>query len=137
MQFANPLNFTENQLTNDHTELNMKKTIDPAEWNQFLSEFSARNRGRRARFEIFGGGGVSEEQQEGRFEAADLNGRTASVTRSYEDHGEQRSMVDEIHDIHGIEVQLDAEGGEDTIGFSNHNGETTVLHFESLIDGDS
>ena len=115
----------------------MKSTIDPATWSQFLSEFSSRNRGRRARFEIFGGGGVSEEQQEGRFEEAKLDGRTVSVTRSYEAHGEQRSMTDELRDTHGIEVQLDADGGEDTIGFSNHNGETTVLHFESLIDGDS
>lgn len=117
--------------------MTMKKIIEPSNWNEFLAEFSVRNRGRRARFEIFDHGNAAEEQQEGHFEKAAINNRVVSITRSYESHGEVRSMTDDLHDTHGIEIQLDAEGNEDTIEFSNHNGDMTVLHFESRIDGDS
>lgn len=115
----------------------MKTIIDSAEWQEFLSDFSNRNRGRRARFEIFDRGSSAEEQQEGHFESASIDGRVVTITRTYESQGEKRSMNDELHDIHGIEIQLDADGSENTIEFSNHNGDMTVLHFESMVDGDS
>ncbi|MBX3242942.1 MAG: hypothetical protein KF685_00555 [Acidobacteria bacterium] len=118
--------------------MTQKSTVEPSTWNDFLTEFSERNKGRRARFELFGqGGSVREESQEGHFEKATLGGRTVTVIRSYESQGIKKSMEDEIKDVHGVEVQFDTDGSEDTIEFMNHNGDKTVLRFESLVDGSS
>jgi len=118
--------------------MTVKKLIDPATWPEFLAEFSGRNRGRRARFELFRrDGSVAEEDQEGHFEGATVDGRVVRVERVYERLGESRTMTDDLHDTHGIEVQYDTDGSEDTIEFTDHKGDMTVLHFESLVDGDS
>lgn len=118
--------------------MTQKNTIDPAEWEGFLTEFNARNRGRRARFDIFlSNGGTREEQQEGVFESASFSDRHVTVVRSYEENGEAKTMTDEIKDVHGVVVQLDTDGSEATIEFTNHNGDLTQLHFESKVDGDS
>lgn len=118
--------------------MTQKKTIDPAEWNTFLEDFSTRNRGRRARFDIYEQSGrTAEEQQEGVFERASFADRHVTVVRGYEENGEARTMADEVMDVHGIVVQLDTDGSEATIEFTNHNGDITQLHFESLVDGDS
>lgn len=117
--------------------MTQKATIDPATWLDFLSEFTERNRGRRARFEIFRTGSSTEEQQEGHFETATISDDVVTIQRSYESQGEQKIMSDDVKDVHGITVQLDTDGSEDTIEFTNLNGDLTVLHFESLVDGDS
>ena len=118
--------------------MTVKKLIDPATWPEFLAEFSNRNRGRRARFELFRRDGeIAEEGQEGYFESANLNGRVVTVKRSYTEHGETKTMLDELHDTHGIEVQYDTDESEDTVEFMDHKGDMTVLHFESKVDGDS
>jgi hypothetical protein len=118
--------------------MTVKKMIDPATWPEFLADFSERNKGRRARFEMFRRDGeVAEEEQEGHFEEATVNGRVVTVKRNAERLGQNRSIVDELHDTHGIEVQYDTDGSEDTIEFTDHKGDMTVLHFESLVDGDS
>jgi len=118
--------------------MTQKKAIEPSSWSEFLTDFSKRNRGRRARFEIFGvQGSVSEETREGVFESASINGRVVKIDRSYDDDGTLRTMTDDLHDVHGIEVQFDVDNTEDTIEFTDHNGDMTVLHFESNIDGDS
>lgn len=114
-----------------------RTTIDPSKWEEFLAAFTDRNKGRRARFELFDHGSVSEEAREGRFAQISIKNRVVAVTRTYQSLGETKSMTDEIHDVHGIEVQSDTNFNEDTIEFSNHNGDRTILHFESLIDGDS
>lgn len=117
--------------------MTQKRSIESSEWTRFLNNFSSRNRGRRARFELFHTGTSQEEQQEGHFENISIEGRVVTVGRSYESRGEQKTMTDEITDTHGIVVQIDTDGSEDTLEFSNHNGDLTVLHFESLVDGDS
>ena len=118
--------------------MTQRSTVEPSAWNEFLADFSERNNGRRARFELFGqGGSVKEESQEGHFEKASLTGRTVTIVRTYESHGMTKTMTDEIKDTHGIQIQHDAEGGEETLEFMNHNGDKTVLRFESLIDGAS
>lgn len=118
--------------------MTQKNTIDPAGWGDFLQDFSERNRGRRARFDLFERSGrTAEEQQEGVFESATLEDRHVTVVRGYEDRGEAKTMTDEIKDVHGIAVQLDTDGSESTIEFLNHNGDMTQLHFESNVDGDS
>lgn len=118
--------------------MTVKKLIEPSTWPEFLAAFSKRNRGRRARFELFRRDGeTAEEDQEGHFESAAVNGRVVKITRNYERLGQNRTMTDELHDTHGIEVQYDTDGSEDTIEFTDHKGNMTVLHFESLVDGDS
>jgi hypothetical protein len=118
--------------------MTQKNTIDPAGWGEFLQDFSQRNRGRRARFDIFEQSGrTAEELQEGVFESVSLEDRHVTVERSYDDRGEAKTMTDEIKDVHGIAVQLDTDGSESAIEFSNHNGDMTQLHFESKVDGDS
>jgi len=118
--------------------MTVKKMIDPATWPEFFAAFSERNKGRRARFELFRrDGAVAEESREGRFDGARVDGRVVTVKRGYETPGGDRTMSDDLHDTHGIEVQYDTDGSEDTIEFTDHKGDMTVLHFESLVDGDS
>ncbi len=115
-----------------------RRIIEPSEWEAFLAEFSERNRGRRARFDLFEQSGQTEEESaEGVFERAALNGHRVTVERSYEAASGRRFENDEIKDVHGITVQYDTDGSENTMEFMNHDGDMTQLHFESLVDGDS
>lgn len=116
----------------------MSKQIDPRDWTTFLEDFSERNKGRRARFELFHrDGDVREEEQDAHFEGAALNGRTVSVRRTDRSGGEPVDLALDVSDTHGIAVQYDTDGSEDTLEFTNHQGDMTVLHFQSKVDGDS
>jgi hypothetical protein len=116
----------------------MSKQIDPQNWQSFLAEFSERNRGRRARFELFHhAGDVREEEQEAHFESASVDGRVVTIKRIDTSGRARKELTLDIHDTHGIAVQYDTDDSEDTLEFTNHNGDMTVLHFESKVDGDS
>jgi hypothetical protein len=118
--------------------MTMIKTVDPTEWQSFLGEFSERNRGRRARFELFGRSGTArEEDQEGYFEEISIADHTVNVKRTYEKHGETETMSDDISEVRGITVQLDSDGSEDVIELSDVDGNLTSLHFESMVDGEN
>lgn len=111
-----------------------KNTIDRTDWDSFLSEFSDRNTGRRARFEAFTDDGVAEEDEEGSFQSVSFENGTVTVDRVT---ATGESISDTIEDVHGIAVQLDSDDSENTIEFTDSNGDLTVLHFESRVDGDS
>ena len=111
-----------------------KKTIESSEWGKFLSEFSDRNTGRRARFEIFTGGGVAEEDEEASFQGVSIDNNVVTVDRVTA-RGEVTS--DQFEDVRGIAVQLDSDESENTMEFMNSRGDVTVLHFESMVDGGS
>lgn len=111
-----------------------KKVIDPQEWQEFLSDFSERNRGRRARFETFSRGSVAEEDEEGTFESIAIDSGVVSVGR---ESAAGHDIGAEITDVRGITVQLDSDGSENTMEFMDTNGDMTVLHFESMVDGES
>ena len=113
------------------------KPVEPQEWGTFLNAFSERNKGRRARFEIFSHGDFSEESQEGVFEHASIDEHTVTVKRTYESRGETATMSDELTNIRGISVQYDTDNSEDMLEFTNDKDELTTLHFESKVDGDS
>ena len=113
-----------------------KKVIPPDEWSRFVEEFSERNRGRRARFEAFAEGTVTEEDEEAVFESLSMDGGTVTVRRTIRTHGEQ-PITDELTDIHGLTVQLDSDGSDNTIEFTDDNGDLAVLHFESMVDGEN
>jgi hypothetical protein len=113
-----------------------KKVIPPDEWGRFVEEFSERNRGRRARFEAFAEGTVMEEDEEAVFESLSMDGGTVTVRRTIRTHGE-KSITDELTDIHGLTVQFDSDGSDNTIEFTDDNGDLAVLHFESMVDGEN
>lgn len=115
----------------------MIMAVEPEKWGSFLDEFTERNRGRRARFEIFSRGDFAEEEQEAYFESAAVDGSTVTVKRSYTKHGQPETMTDDLTGIRGISVQYDTDDSEDMLEFTNDKNELTTLHFESLVDGDS
>lgn len=116
----------------------MSKSIGPANWKSFLADFSDRNRERRARFELFHhDGAVREEEQEAHFESVSVEGGVVTVKRIDRGGREPKEITINLPNIHGISVQYDTDGSEDTLEFTNQNGDMTVLHFESKVDGDS
>lgn len=115
----------------------MKKTISPDEWNEFLADFSVRNNGRRARFEAFSRRGVAEEDEEAAFDAIGIERDVVTVTRLNRSTASESKITDEVIGVHGISVQYDTDNSENTLEFMDTNGDMTVLHFESLVDGDS
>src|SRR5947208_4546470 len=106
--------------------MTMIKTIEPQEWSTFLNSFTERNRGRRARFEIFSRGDFSEEEQEAYFDGASVDGHTITVKRTYEKHGEQATMTDTLENIRGISVQYDTDNSEDMLEFTNDKNQLTT-----------
>lgn len=116
----------------------MTNAIEPKEWPEFLSAFTRRNRGRRARFEVFGPrGSVGEEVQEAKFRSAAIDNNTVTVTRIDNAEVKENVMNDAFPNIRGVAVQYDTDGSEVTLELTNEKGVMTVLHFESMVDGDS
>ncbi len=116
----------------------MIKPIEPQEWATFLNAFTERNRGRGARFEIFGPkGGFKEEEREAAFENISIDGHTITVKRNYVSGGTARSMSDELTNVLGISVQYDTDNSEDMLEFTDNKNAMTTLHFASRVDGDS
>jgi hypothetical protein len=113
-----------------------KKVIPPDEWGTYLEEFSSRNRGRRARFEAFAGGIVTEEDEEAVFESVSADGGKFNVSRVNRTHNDD-PIDSELTDIRGVTVQLDSDGSDNTIEFLDSNGDVAVLHFESMVDGEN
>jgi hypothetical protein len=111
-----------------------KKIIAPDQWNDYLADFSTRNQGRRARFEAFSRRGVAEEDEEAVFQTVSISGDRVTVSRSVSGGS---PITDEITGVHGIAVQLDSDGSDNTMEFMDTNGDLTVLHFESMVDGES
>jgi len=111
-----------------------KKIIAPDQWNEYLADFSTRNQGRRARFEAFSRRGVAEEDEEAVFQNVSISGDKVTVGRSVSGGS---AITDEVTGVHGIAVQLDSDGSDNTMEFMNTNGDLTVLHFESMVDGES
>ncbi len=114
------------------------KSVEPSKWQEFLADFSERNRGRRARFEIFGRtGDFAEEDQEGHFQLVSVDGQTVTIDRTYEKRGREETMSDKLENVRGIAVQYDTDNSEDMIEFADARGNLTALHFESNVDGSS
>ena len=112
--------------------------IDPQEWPTFLTSFTARNRGRRARFEIFGpNGGLKEEEQEGTFASISIDDNIVTVKRTYVKHNQESTMTDKLTFIRGISVQYDTDNSEDMLEFTDGKNVMTTWHFESRVDGNS
>jgi hypothetical protein len=114
-----------------------KKVIAPDRWAEYLTDFSTRNQGRRARFEAFSQDGVREEDEEAVFDSVSISGDVATVKRTVRADDKNAPISDTIDGVHGITVQLDSDGSDNTMEFMDSNGDLTVLHFESMVDGES
>ena len=118
--------------------MTMIKAVEPQEWATFLNAFTERNRGRGARFELFGPhGGFKEEEREAALESISIDGHTIKVSRHYVSGGTPRSMTDEVTNVRGISVQYDTDNSEDMLEFTDDRNAMTTLHFASRVDGDS
>lgn len=114
-----------------------KKVIAPDEWNEYLADFSSRNQGRRARFEAFSHDGVAEEDEEAVFESVAIADSRVTINRTVRADDKNAPITDILAGVHGISVQLDSDGSDNTMEFMDTNGDLTVLHFESMVDGES
>ncbi|MGI8789084.1 MAG: hypothetical protein ACR2HG_15190 [Pyrinomonadaceae bacterium] len=117
----------------------MSKIIEPNNWQNFLKEFSGRNKNRRARFQIFTNGEANEEEQEARLQKVSLkklkDGTQVVVTRVDKSEDKNERMVDTLADVHGLAVQYEKDGSENILEITNKRGDLTLLRFESMLDG--
>ncbi len=115
--------------------------IEPLNWESFLEEVSTRNNNRRARFEVFRGGGEEEEAKEAYFEDIRLedDGPQRSIVVARVDRSDQaaRKISDTITHVRGIAVQYDTDGSEAALEVTDTENEMVVLRFESKVDGAS
>jgi len=119
-----------------------RKQISPDNWANFLREFTARNKNRRARFNIFFSSGETvEEAEEGHFEsvALDKNGDKAQVIvkRADQTSENEETMTDTIENVRGVTVQFDTDRSEDILEIIDGKNTLFSLRFESKVDGAS
>lgn len=118
------------------------KQIEPAKWEEFLSEFAARNNNRRARFDVYrSGGGTEEEAREEHLEdirlKTDGNQRSVEVIRIDRTNSNAEKTRDVITGVRGIAVQFDTDGSENVLEITDDQNTLISLHFESKVDGAS
>ncbi len=120
----------------------MSKLIEPKNWEKFLEEFSARNKNRRARFNIFFSSGETvEEAEEGHLEKISLskNGDKTQVVISRADRTkeEEETMTDTIENVRGVAVQYETDGSENILEITDEKNTLLSLRLESKLDGNS
>ena len=117
----------------------MSKAIEPNDWTKFLTEFSERNKERRARFYIFFASGETlEEEEEGSFRSAALSrdgDKTSVVVERGTTSGD--AMSDPIERVRGVAVQYEVDGSENILEITDEKNTLFSLRFESTLDGDS
>ncbi len=118
------------------------KQIDPANWEEFLSEFAARNNNRRARLNVYRSDGTTEdESQEEHLEdvrlKADGNSKTVEIIRIDRTHRNTGKTHDTITNVRGISVQYDTDGSEDALEITDNENTMINLRLESRVDGAS
>ncbi len=115
--------------------------IEPANWADFLIEFSRRNLNRRARFEVFRGGRGEEENREARLEAVLLkrtgNRSDNGVIRINRGDKKAGKIKDLITNVWGSSVQYDTDRSEDVLEITDDQNTLISLKLESKLDGAS
>jgi hypothetical protein len=116
------------------------KQIEPAEWEEFLSDFAGRNNNRRARFDVYRGDGTTEDEgQESHLEdvrlRTDGNSKTVEIIRLDRSHRNTGKTHDTITNVRGISVQYDTDGSEDALEITDDENTLISLRFESKVDG--
>ena len=118
----------------------MNNYNDRTQWADFLAEFSARNRSRRARFEHFEWRGVHEEDQEAHLEniSVGFDGEDAPrvvITRTDTSTAEPRTLTTTIPRVKRISPQFDVDNSEAGLKIEDEQNTLTVLRMESRVDG--
>lgn len=116
--------------------------IEPKNWAKFLEEFSARNKDRRARFNIFYSSGETvEEAVEGHLEDISLNkdgNETQVIVKRIDQSVENgETMIDTIENVRGVAVQYETDGSENILEITDGKNTLLSLRFESQLDGAS
>lgn len=121
-----------------------RKAIANDGWAKFLDEFSARNKFRRARFNVFlKSGETVEEAEEGEFQSVSLeengeeNARAVVVKRADRTSGESETMIDRIENARVVAVQYETDGSENILEITDAKDTLFSLRFESKLDGNS
>lgn len=119
-----------------------RKQISPDDWEKFLQEFSARNKNRRARFNVFfNSGETAEEAEEGLLESVALErdgDKTQLVVKRAARTSENgETMVDRIENVRGVTAQFDTDGSEDVLEITDGKNTLFSLRLESKVDGAS
>ena len=119
-----------------------RKGIGRNDWEDFLKDFTARNKNRRARFNVFFNSGETvEEAEEGHLESVSLNknGDEAQVIvkRTDQTAEKQETMTDTIENVRVITVQYDTDGSEDILEIIDAKNTLLSLRLESKVDGAS
>ena len=117
----------------------MTKLADKNKWNDFLTEFSRRNRMRRARLEFFNQQQVVEENQEAQLERiavdlSELNAPLVIITRVDNSTMEPQVIVNSIPNVERINAQLDTDKSESALEIESKNRVLTILRMESMVD---
>jgi hypothetical protein len=120
----------------------MSKFIETNDWEDFLKEFSERNRKRRARFNIFFSSGETvEEGEEGHLEKVSLGengGKKSVVVSRLDQSGEnEETMTDTIEGVRGVAVQYETDGSENILEITDEKNTLFSLRLESKLDGNS
>ncbi len=119
-----------------------KKLIKPANWEEFLKEFSGRNKNRRARLDVFRSSGKTEEEaQELRLEEVVLrrNGEREDVEiiRVDRTEGDAEKSKETVTNVRGVAVQYDVDGSEDALEITDDQNTLIMMRMESKVDGAS
>jgi hypothetical protein len=119
-----------------------RKGIGQNDWEEFLKEFTARNKNRRARFNIFyASGDTVEEAEEGHLESVSLNKNgdetQVIIERTDQTTENQETVTNTIENVRVITVQYDTDGSEDILEITDAKNTLLSLRFESKVDGAS
>lgn len=116
-----------------------RKGIGKEQWEKFLGEFSARNKNRRARFDIFFASGETvEEAEEGKLESVSLNENgEIVVVRADNSEGGNKTMSDTLENVRRVAVQYETDGSENILEITDAKNTLFSLRFESKLDGNS
>ena len=119
-----------------------KKLIKPENWEEFLQEFSGRNKNRRARLDVFRSSGKTEEEaQELRLEEVVLRRsgerEDVEIVRVDRTEGDAEKSKETVTNVRGVAVQYDVDGSEDALEITDDQNTLVMLRMESKFDGAS
>ena len=116
------------------------KQIEPANWEDFLSDFADRNNNRRARIDVYRSDGTTEDEgQEAHLEdvrvKTDGNSKSVEIIRIDRTNKNTGKTHDVITNVRGVAVQYDTDGSEDALEITDDENTLISLRLESKVDG--
>ncbi len=119
-----------------------RKMIAPEDWETFLHDFAARNKNRRARFDVFRhSGAVETEAREEHLAdivfANENNKKSVEIIRVDGNDDNAEKTRDIITNVRGIAVQYETDGSENALEITDDQDTLISLRLESKLDGNS